>query len=267
MIVAIIQARMGSTRLPGKVMLKVMGRSMLSFMIERLRFCKSIDKIVIATTTSEQDWPIVQYCIENNISYYQGSENDVLDRFYQTAKEYNAENIIRLTGDCPLIDPEVIDELVARFIKEGDLDHMNTGATYPEGVDAEVVSFSALEDAWKNATLSTEREHVTAHIWANPDKFKTKPMQYTRDLSKYRYTVDEPSDFEVVKSIFLALYEENEIFLTETIIEYLDSHPEVFQLNQGIIRNEGLMKSIEKEEGAGVILDDYKKMRKLSDDP
>lgn len=258
---------MGSTRLPGKVMLKVMGRPMLSYMIKRLSFCKSINKIVIATTNSEQDKPIVQYCIENNILHYEGSEDDVLDRFYQTAKKFKAEKIIRLTGDCPLIDPEVIDELVGRFIKEGDIDHMNTGVTYPEGADAEIVSFSALEDAWKNAILGTEREHVTAHIWANPDKFKTKSMQNSRDLSKYRYTIDEPSDFEVVKAIFLALYKENEIFLTETIIKYLDSHPEVFNLNQGIIRNEGLLKSIEKEEEAGGILDEYKKMRKLSDDP
>lgn len=261
--IVIIQARMGSTRLPGKVLKKIMGKPMVSYMIERLSFCNSFDKTVIATTILQKDEPIVQYCLKNKILHYKGSENDVLDRYYQTAKEFNADNIIRLTGDCPLIDPEVIDKLVSQFIKEGNLDYMNTGVTYPEGAGAEIVSFSALEKAWKNARLDTEREHVTVHIWSNPKDFKTKSLQHSRDLSKYRFTVDEPQDFEVAKLILLALYKENVIFHLKDIIEYLDSHPEVFQLNQGIIRNEGLFKSVEKEKEAGFILEEYKKMRNI----
>jgi len=260
LIVAIIQARMGSSRLPNKVMKLIKGRPMLSYMIERLGFSKKINKIVIATSTSEKDDPIVDFCINENVLHYRGSEDDVLDRFYKTAKEFKAEIILRFTADCPLVDPVIIDELISLFINEGNMDHMNTGHSFPEGADAEILSFSTLEKAWKDATLKTEREHVTTHIWSNPEKFNTKPFQYSRNLSKYRYTVDEEQDFKVVESIFNSLYKKNEIFFLEDIIEYLDSNPDVFKLNEGIIRNEGLFKSIE-EEGATKILEEYKKMR------
>ncbi len=261
-IVAIIQARIGSTRLPGKVLREIMGRPMLSFMLERLSFCDLIDEIVIATTTSERDKPIVEFCLKNNISYYRGSENDVLDRFYNTAVESGANIILRLTADCPLIDPRIIDKIISQFTKNSNLDYMNTAPTYPEGVDAEIFTFFALEKAWNNAKLNTEREHVTAHIWSNPKEFNFTSLQYSRDLSKYRFTVDEPEDFEVVKSIFVALYKEKGIFHLENIIDYLDSHPDVFKLNQNIKRNEGLYKSIEKEPQANLILDEYKKTHK-----
>lgn len=260
MIVAIIQARMGSSRLPGKVLKRIMGKPVIYYILERLKYSKKIDKIVIATTDSHNDDPIAQFCIDNNVAYYRGSEDDVLDRYYQAAKKFNADIIIRLTGDCPLIDPQIIDKLIELF-KENDNDHMSLGSTYPEGLDAEALNFSALENAWKHAKLKTEREHVTVYLWSNPDKFKSKPIEYTENLSKYRVTIDEPEDFEVVKNIISDLYKENELFHMQEIIDFLDSHPEIFQINQGIIRNEGLIKSIEEEKGAGYILDKYKEIR------
>ncbi len=234
---------------------------MLSYLVERVNFSKRINKVVIATSTSKQDDPLIEFCNKNKILYYRGSEDDVLDRFYKTALDFKAEIIIRLTGDCPLVDPIEIDKLISIFIAKGNMDYMNTGHTYPEGADAEILSFSALERAWKNAKLKTEREHVTTFIWSRPEEFKTKSLQHHRDLSKYRFTVDEPQDFEVVKSIFLALYKENEIFHLDAIINYLDSHPDVFQINEGIIRNEGFLKSIEKEKNAKFLYKKYKEMR------
>lgn len=261
MIAAIIQARMGSSRLPGKVLKEIKGKPVIHYLIERLSYSENIDKIAIATTDSEKDDPIVQFCIDNNVVYYRGNEDDVLDRFYQAAKTINADIIIRLTGDCPLIDPQIIDNLINIF-KEEENDHMSLGSSYPEGLDVEILMFSALEDAWKNAKLKTEREHVTVYLWSNPDKFNSKSIEYTKDLSNYRVTIDEPEDFIVVEQIINALYKENELFHMQEIIEFLDSHPEIFQINQGIIRNEGLIKSVEEEEGAGHILEKYKEIRK-----
>ena len=260
MIIAIIQARMGSIRLPGKVMKMIKGKPVIHYLIERLNYSKTIDKKIIATSNSEVDDPIAQFCLNNKISFFRGSEDDVLDRFYQTAKHFNGDIIVRLTGDCPLIDPEIVDYVVNKFLNE-DYDHLSLGSSYPEGLDVEVFKFSALEDAWNNAKLKIEREHVTVYLWSNPDKFINEIIENSKDLSKYRVTIDEPEDFEVVKWIINNLYKEKDIFHMKEIIEYLDSHPEVFQLNQGIIRNEGLMKSVEEEEESGHILDMYKKLR------
>ncbi len=262
MIVAIIQARMGSTRLPGKVLKKVLGKPMLMYMIERLRFSNQIENVVIATSTSEKDDEIADFCINNDISYYRGNESDVLDRVYKTAKKFNADPVLRLTGDCPLIDPEIVDNLILQFTESGKYDYMNTGSSYAEGLDVEILDFSVLEEAWRNAKLKTEREHVTPYIWSNPEKFKVKTIEYKNDLSKYRFTIDEVKDFMVVKEIFKALYNKNSIFHIDEIIEFLDSHPDIFQINQDVIRNEGLLQSVEEEKEAKRIFDKYKKMRK-----
>jgi len=263
MIVAIIQARMGSSRLPGKVMKEIRGKPVISYLIERLRYCNTIDRIVIASTISKLDDPIVQFCIENKILHYRGSEDDVLDRFYQASLVYKATHIVRLTADCPLIDPNLIDFLISSFFKTK-LDHMSLGPTYPEGLDAEIFNFTSLEKSWKNAKLKTEREHVTTHIWSNPTQFKCKILRHSSDYSKYRVTIDEPADFDVVKAIIGALYKKNKVFHLEEIVQYLDSHPEVFHLNKDIIRNEGLFKSIGKEKEARKILKEYEKIRKIS---
>ena len=246
MITAIVQARMTSTRLPGKVLLKVMGRPILSYQIERLRRVNNIDNIIIATTINRDDDPIVEFCKRESVSYFRGSENDVLDRYYQAAKKFGVNDIMRVTADCPLIDPENCDNIIQIYL-ESDIDYIHTGLTFAEGLDCEVLSFNVLERSRQEASLLSEREHVTQYVHNHPDLFKKVTFQNKTDDSKYRFTVDEQEDFLVVKAVIEALYEESIKLYTHEIKNYLDSHPDVFSLNSHIIRNEGLLKSLKED--------------------
>ena len=201
----IIQARMNSVRLPGKVLMPINERPMLDYMIERLSSASEIDDFVIATSTEPSDDPIEEFCKENNFNYYRGNLNDVLDRFYCASKTSDASIIIRLTGDCPLVDPNIID-MMLRIFKKNKYDYIaNTappeGITFPEGMDVEIFSKAALEKAWIEAKKPSEREHVTFYFWKNNDLFSIFRHNLSQDLSKYRLTVDYPEDFELVKKI------------------------------------------------------------------
>ena len=244
---AIIQARMTSTRLPGKVLMEVMGRPLLSFQIERLGFSKMIDSIIIATTTNKEDDPISELAQKEGLNFYRGSEDDVLDRYYQAAKEFKANNIMRLTADCPLIAPEVCD-IIANAYFESSVDYIRTGNTFTEGLDCEVIGLRALTKAWLEAKLESEREHVTLYIRNHPELFKTMVKENDIDDSRYRITVDEEKDFIVVKTILENLYKEEEIcFSIEEIKNFLEENPDIYQLNTGIIRNDGLLKSLQDD--------------------
>lgn len=246
-VTAIIQARMTSTRLPGKVLMEVMGKSLLSYQIERLRFSKMIDKIIIATTVNKEDDPIVDLAQKEELDFYRGSEDDVLDRYYQTAKKYNAAHIMRLTADCPLIDPDICDSIVGAFFENG-VDYIRTGETFAEGLDCEIIGFEVLARAWQEANLKAEREHVTLYIRNHPELFKTMVKENETDDSRYRITVDEEEDFLVVKTILDNLYKGNDSYFTiKEIKSFLDTHPEVYRLNSHIIRNEGLLKSLQHD--------------------
>lgn len=248
MLVAIIQARMTSRRLPGKVLKEVLGKPLLLYQVEQLRGLGDIEQIIIATTTSEEDNPIVELCKKKSIAYFRGSEDDVLERFYQTALEYEVDTIVRLTADCPLIDPEICDWLISTYLNER-MDLVHTGLTFAEGLDCEIFSFEALEEAYHNAKLKSEREHVTLYIYNHPELFKIKTLENKRDDSKYRFAVDEPEDFEVVKAIIEGLSSEKTGgFTAEKVKNFLAQHPKVFNLNAGIIRNEGLLKSLKDDE-------------------
>jgi spore coat polysaccharide biosynthesis protein SpsF len=248
---AIIQARTTSTRLPGKVLIKVMGRPLLSYQIERLRFSKMIDKIIIATTVNKEDNPIVELCQKEDIISYRGSEDDVLDRYCQAAKKYNVAHIMRLTADCPLIDPDICDSIADVYFESG-VDYIHTGETFAEGLDCEIIGVRALNKAWLEAKLKAEREHVTLYIRNHPELFKTMVKENETDDSRYRITVDEEEDFLVVKTILENLYKGNDSYFTvREIKSYLDTHPEVYRLNSNIIRNEGLMKSLQDESEHG----------------
>jgi spore coat polysaccharide biosynthesis protein SpsF len=246
--VAILQARMGSSRLPGKVLKPILGRPMLELQIERLRCCKRIDQLVVATSVNPEDQAITDLCLRVGVNYFLGDPEDVLDRFYQAAKQYNPEHVVRLTGDCPLADPALIDDLVEFYLSHR-CDYASNchEPSLPDGLDTEIFSFSALEQAWKEAELPSHLEHVTPFIRSHPERFKIACYRYHTDLSHLRWVVDEPEDLEFVRRVYEALYPMKPEFGTEDILDLLKRKPELVKLNEGFRRNEGAEKSIEKD--------------------
>lgn len=202
-IVAIIQARMRSSRLPGKVLMDIAGKTMLENVVERAKQAETLDEIAIATTTNKESESIVKICRERGWLCFRGSEDDVLDRYYRTALAFKASIIVRITGDCPLISPRVIDKAVREFLScSPDIDYVSNVLvrTYPIGLDVEVMSFSALLRMWREATLSEDREHVTLYIRNNLDKFRTVNIRSDTDRSCIKWSVDTPRDLEKVRA-------------------------------------------------------------------
>lgn len=248
MIIAIIQARMGSSRLPGKVMLDICEKPVLWHVVKRVKHSKYIDEVVVATSIEEDNNKIREFCSKNNILNYSGSENDVLDRFYQAAKYMDIKEndiIIRITADCPLIDPNIIDTVIEAHKNENaDYTSNVIKPTFPDGLDCEVVKFSTLAKAWKNAKLKSEREHVTSYIRNNPELFKISSVENNIDLSPLRWTLDEKEDFELISQIYELLYREDSLFFTSEILEVIRENPRLSLINDIYIRNEGLLKSL-----------------------
>lgn len=250
MIVCIIQARMGSTRLPGKVSKLILGKSMLVHQIERVQQAHLIDKIIIATTIKSDDDEIAIMAHEAGVSCFRGSEFDVLDRYYQVAKESQADIVIRITGDCPLSDPKVIDETIEYFLRNvADIDYTSKPINYPEGLDMEIFSFSILERAWKEATKPSEREHVTPYIYNHPEIFRIRTWQSGKeDFSTMHWSVDTPEDFVFVTKIFEKLYPQDPIFSKDEVLKLLSEEPELLSVNTGGTGYEGYAKSLEEDE-------------------
>jgi spore coat polysaccharide biosynthesis protein SpsF len=250
MVIAIIQARLGSTRLPRKVLLEIMERPLLSYMIERVKKATHIDKIVIATTTNKIDNDIETLCSVENIACFRGNENDVLDRYYKCALKYEAKTVVRLTSDCPLIDPNLIDDVVNHFQKNKNYDYVANTApppgTYPDGMDVEVFSYEALEKAWHLAKKKSEREHVTFFFWKNPDLFDTFRYDHTSDYSRYRLTIDYYEDFMLIEKIINHFKHLN--YTMDAIIAYLEKNDELLKLNHKIQRNSGWEASLREDE-------------------
>jgi spore coat polysaccharide biosynthesis protein SpsF len=248
MIVAIVQARMGSTRLPGKVMREILGKPVLWHLINRLKQATLVDKIVIATSDKEADFPIIRFAEDIGMASFVGSEQDVLDRYYQTATKFGADVIIRITADCVLIDPKIVDKVVQRYLR-GDCDYAaNTiKCTYPDGQDVEVFSYTALKKAWQEAKWASEREHVTPYIRKNPEKFRLVNIEYNSDLSHLRWSVDEEKDLEFVRQVYQHLFNEEQIFHMQNILDLLDKYPELMRINKGIPINEGYAKSLKED--------------------
>ncbi|RDE29630.1 cytidylyltransferase domain-containing protein [Parageobacillus thermoglucosidasius] len=236
-VAAIIQARMSSTRLPGKILKKVLDKTLLEYQIERVKRAKTIDEIIIATTTKKSDDRIVQLCQQLSIPYYRGSEEDVLSRYYEAATEFNVDVIVRLTSDCPIIDPNVIDKVVEHYLEnKGRYDYVSNTLTrtYPRGLDTEVMSYEALKRAHKEAKELTYREHVTAYIYHHPNEFKLCSVLNEKDESKHRWTVDTEEDFLLIKNILETLYPINPLFTLEDVILILRDKPEWVQINAHI---------------------------------
>jgi spore coat polysaccharide biosynthesis protein SpsF len=246
--VAIVQARVGSTRLPGKVLLPLAGKPVLFHVVDRLRRVKALAEVVVATTDLPADDPIRSLCRDEGIRCFSGSENDVLDRYVQAARRFGADPVVRITSDCPLIDPAIVGRALDLFVSaHGELAYVGFDGSFPDGLDVEVVARVALETAWREAQLSSEREHVTPFIWKQPKRFPQDRIRNDTDLSDQRWTVDEPEDYALLQAIFEALYEPGRPFGMAEVLSFLNSNPGLRRINQGIGRNEGYAKSLRED--------------------
>jgi len=229
---SIIQARMESTRLPGKVLKDIYGKSMLARVVERALKAGTIDTVIVATTTQKEDNPIVEECKKLNIQVFRGSSEDVLDRYYQTAKKYGIDTVVRITSDCPLIDPEIIDMVVNRFIEaEGACDYCTNvinmkERTFPRGLDVEVISFNTLEKMAFEIIEPEFREHVTVFIRKNPEEFRVLSVKNREDFSNHRWTVDRDEELTFVRSVYSHLGSEGD-FTWRDVLSFLTEHPEL----------------------------------------
>ena len=248
MTAAILQARMGSTRLPGKVMKIVLGKPLLWQEIARLRRTPLLRKVIVATTENQADDIVVSLAQRMRIPYFRGSEDDVLDRYYQAAKTFGVSTVVRITGDCPLIDPAVVNDTI-RFFRSRKFDYVSNvnPPTFPDGMDAEVFSFRALRKAWREASLPSEREHVTSFIWKHPRRFKIGNFASPKSYAHIRLTVDDPKDLILVKKIFYRLYPRKRFFTLQDIVQLLEAQPGLLKINAGTRRNEGYLKSLKKD--------------------
>lgn len=242
-VLCVIQARFGSTRLPGKVLLTLAGKTVLERVIERASASTCIDDLIVATTTNKDDKKIATLCMRKKIKVYCGSEDDVLDRFYQAASLLKASVVVRITADCPLIDPAVIDKVIrAHNAKDVDYTSNVLVPTYPDGQDVEVFTFEALRRAWQEAKLTSQREHVTPYI-RDSKKFKCANVANPRDLSAYRLTLDEKNDYRLMQAVYKHFSAQKNFTMRE-IIAFLDANLEVRRINSAFRRNEGYLKSL-----------------------
>lgn len=250
-VIVVTQARSGSTRLPNKVLLKIQDKTLLQIHIDRIKQAKEVDSIFIATTTEAADNVIANLANSLDVQFHRGSEDDVLDRFYQTVKDVKPDLIVRLTSDCPLIDPKLLDEVIIQA-KAQNLDYYANiiEERYPDGQDIEVFKFSALEKAWHEATLTSDREHVTPYIRNNSTYkggtlFKSNNHGLEDNYNHVRLTVDEPQDLEVIRHIVNDLGLEKD---WKSYADYYLNNPQIKVLNNTIVRNKGYQKSIDQDE-------------------
>jgi spore coat polysaccharide biosynthesis protein SpsF len=232
-----VQARMGSERLPGKVLKEVLHKPLLAYQIERLQRAREASAIVILTTTAPKDDPIVQLCATEQIDCFRGPENDVLSRYYLAAKKRKPEAIVRVTADCPLIDPEIVDLVIATYreaLPQWDYVSNSLIRSFPRGLDVEIFSFAALEEVHRLANKESEREHVTPYIYHHPERYRLKNVAAHCDLSSHRWTVDTVEDFELINLLLAELYPTNPNFVMRDVLELCKKHPEWSLINRHI---------------------------------
>jgi len=235
-IVAIIQARMGSSRLPGKVSMDLGGETVLGRVVRRLQRSRHISKIVVATTTVPADEVIVAECDRLEVLCFRGSEHDVLDRYYQAARANAADAVVRITSDCPLIDPELVDETVEVFRDEhADYASNVFPRTYPRGLDTEVFSFDALDRAWREAREAHQREHVTPYLYEHPQIFKLASLSGAADYSRYRWTLDTLEDLELLRTIYSRFHGRDD-FSWKEVLRLMEREPELAELNSQVLQ-------------------------------
>lgn len=240
--VAIIQARMGSSRFPGKVLQSVLGRPMLARQVERIASVPEVEQIIVATSNLPRDDVLAEACKAHRVACFRGDEIDVLDRFYRAAREYESDPVLRFTADCPLIDPGLVSRLIQTFRRER-YDHAGIAAgagvsgrdgikRYPRGLDAEIMRFVALETAWREARDPFEREHVTPYLWRRPERFRIGTLQAEADLGNYRLTVDFPEDLALVRAVYEELHPSDPEFGFGDILDLLEARPDLVALNR-----------------------------------
>ena len=252
MITAIIQARMSSSRLPGKIMMEACGKTLLEHMICRVKQSKKLDEIIVATSINKLDNVIENWCIKNNIKYFRGPEDDVLKRFKLTKDFFKPDTIVRLCSDCPLIDPNIIDDVI-NIYELNNYDFVSNsfptkGRKYPDGMGVEVFSSDLLEETDKLAKKPSEREHVTFFMWMQPEKYNIFRLDNKIDLSNFRLNLDYIEDYCLIRSIFEALYQQNNKFTMNDVIVWLESNPDIYELNKNIIPNQGWLKSFQEDQ-------------------
>ncbi len=235
----VVQARLGSTRLPGKVLKPINNKPLLSYQLERLRRVSSVEGIVVATTLNPNDQPLVDYCNLEGVHCIRGSEEDVLSRYVAAASAFGLEAVVRVTADCPLIDPRLIEMGLSCFFHHYDsLDYLSIchERTFPLGMDFEIVRVESLKKAFFEAKLESEKEHVTPYIWKRGELFRLANLQQKEDLSSYRLTVDTQEDFTLVEHVINALYPKKPEFTFQDTVAYLQEHPELLQINAHIVQ-------------------------------
>ena len=259
MIGCIIQARMGSSRLPGKVMEKIdQNNTVLSYVIRQLKHSKFLDDIIVATTSLKRDKVIVDFLESEGIKYFCGDEENVLDRYYQCAKKFSMSEIVRIPSDKPLIDPDIVDKCIQIFLSKK-YDYVTTflEPSFPYGTEVEIFSFDALEKTWKNAKLPSEHENVTPYIYNNRDKFQIYNVKNSIDLSHLRWVVDRAEDLELVRQLVSKI--DKEPILMQDILEVFKSEPKLIEINSNVKHDEGYKKSLKKDQ-------DFIKMKKQTDE-
>jgi spore coat polysaccharide biosynthesis protein SpsF len=246
MIAAIIQARTGSTRLPNKVLKELCGKPLIWHISNRLKFSSKIDKVILATTNNQDDNILEDWALENEISCFRGSENDVLERYYQTAKFYSVNTIVRITADDPFKDPEIIDKVINLYEEQGlDFAYNNNPPTFPEGLDTEVFSFNSLKKVFELAIDPFDREHVTQFLYKNPSMFKQLCLLNSEDLSNLRWTIDTQEDWNMAEIVYNKLYPVKYNFCMSDILELLNKEPYIAKINSEVKRS--AMYSINKQ--------------------
>jgi len=233
----IIQARMNSARLPGKVLMDIAGKPMLWHVVERLKNAKKIDEIILAIPDTKNNDELEAFAKNHNIKYFRGSEEDVLSRYYKAAKNFTCNVIVRITSDCPLVDAALVDAFVKKHLAS-DADYTSNiiQRTYPKGIDVEVLNFEILEKSFKEATIQKHREHVTLYVREHPEKFKRVSVKQEKNFSRLRWTVDEQEDLEFVREIYKRLYKKGSIFFMEDIMKVLEKEPKLLEINKNIKR-------------------------------
>lgn len=237
MIAIIVQARMGSTRLPGKVLKKIGEKRVIDHVFERLSKSKIADSVILATTVSENDNPLAEWAVKNNYPFYRGSEEDVLSRYYEAAKAHQCDIIVRVTSDCPFIDYEIVDKAIQTFVEDKKADYVSNvhPPTYPDGMDVEVFSFASLSEANKKASKKHQREHVTPYIWENKDTFVLRNITCDKDHSKLRCTLDTAEDLSFLRVAYKEI--NNHYFLLKEFLEFVKENTHSLELNHHLTRN------------------------------
>lgn len=243
---AIIQARMGSSRLPGKVLLPLAGRPVIDHVVERASAARRIEQVVVATTDRATDDPLAAHLESRGIPCFRGGEADVLDRYVRCMRQFDAGPVVRITADCPMLDPQLVDAVIEGFV-HGGYDLYGLAGEFPDGLDCVVFSRQALETAWSEARLPSEREHVGPYIENHPERFRVGGHAPFKGLGHLRWTLDEPRDHEFLAQVFDALYRPGEPFGCHEVLSFLEGHPEITAINAGIVRNEGYLKSLEED--------------------